>query len=200
MSLLFCRHGKTQFNLEDRFQGVSDSPLTNEGIEKAKQLNLFLLDNFDIKKFYISPAPRVKQTLEIASQGIHAEVEVTNELREVCYGEWESQTRDKIDKDLLKQRSDDRFNFVHPGEYNGIKGESYRMQYERLLPFFYKLIHELQPIEDIAVVSHHGVMICLLRYLEHLSDDDLDELRIPNNKVIVVDFIDGKPVINLREI
>src|SRR5690606_21870364 len=111
MSLIFCRHGQTVYNLEDKFQGVSDSPLTQSGIDQANRLNDYLVKNFNVKKFLISPLPRVIQTYEIVSAGLNAEVEELEILREVSYGSWEEKRREELDQDLLKERSKKRFTF-----------------------------------------------------------------------------------------
>ena len=124
MSLIFCRHGQTVYNTEDRFQGLCDSPLTLEGIDQAKRLNQFLIKNFNVKRFIISPLHRVVDSYEYASQGLNAEVESRDDLKEVCYGEWEEKVRTEIDPSILEKRSEHRFRFVHPGEFQGHKGES----------------------------------------------------------------------------
>ncbi|WP_032796977.1 histidine phosphatase family protein, partial [Streptococcus sobrinus] len=43
MRLFFVRHGKTQWNLEGRFQGSKgDSPLLEESVENLKKLGHYL--------------------------------------------------------------------------------------------------------------------------------------------------------------
>ncbi len=44
MKLYIVRHGQTLFNLMGRIQGWCDSPLTQKGIEQAKNLRLFFND------------------------------------------------------------------------------------------------------------------------------------------------------------
>lgn len=189
MAIIFCRHGQTKFNLEDRFQGVSDSELTDLGISTAKKLNDFLISNFEIKKFFISPLPRVRQTYSYASKSIDAEMQIVPELREVCYGEWETKVRSELPEDLLALRKKGRFTFVHPGSYQYISGESYKDVYERLTPFFEML---KKSKEDICVIAHNGVLIAAEKFFENLSDDIADEVRESNDEVIIIRKDDGR--------
>lgn len=185
MAIIFCRHGQTKFNLEDRFQGVCDSELTETGIETAKRLNQFLLNNFKIKKFFISPLPRVRQTYSYASKGVEADMQIVPELREVCYGEWENKLRSQIPTEQLEEKKKDRFTYKHPGSYEYISGESYKDVYERLIRFF-DMIKKSK--DDICIIAHNGVLIAAEKYFENLSDDIADEVRELNDEVLIIRF------------
>lgn len=185
MSILFCRHGETVFNREDRYQGVSDSPLTDRGVTQARLLGAYLQKTFVPEKVFISPLPRVKKTIEIALQGSSIVVEEREDLREICYGSWEG-----VDKDTLRKlpewsvRQKDRYSFVHPGEYEGQPGESYADLYARLIPFFSMLERETR---QIAVCSHIGVLRSMLKYYQHLSDEEAGLLEIKQSLVFMLD-------------
>ncbi|WP_019791987.1 histidine phosphatase family protein, partial [Streptococcus sobrinus] len=62
MRLFFVRHGKTQWNLEGRFQGSKgDSPLLEESVENLKKLGHYLSAiHFD--KVYTSDLKRARDT------------------------------------------------------------------------------------------------------------------------------------------
>lgn len=193
MSLIFCRHGQTVFNLEDRFQGISDSPLTQKGIDQAHRLNDYLIRNFNVKKFIISPLPRVVETYEIASAGLNAEVEEADILREVSYGEWEEKERKEIDPETLERRSHNRFAFVHPGSFHGIKGQSYKDKAEELAPYFAELEQKYKIDDyDVVILAHHGVMLAAVKYFDKKSDEEINDFRASNNSVFVVDFKENK--------
>ena len=62
MEIYFVRHGQTIWNVEKRFQGLSDSPLTELGITQAKLLGKKFKDiKFD--KFYSTSLKRANDTL-----------------------------------------------------------------------------------------------------------------------------------------
>lgn len=186
MSVLFCRHGETVFNLEDKFQGVSDSPLTEKGQRQAELLGKYLASHFLPKLIYISPLPRVRKTVEIVLQQLGAEVpiHVRSDLKEVCYGEWETKSKEELRKlPEWSVRQSDRFHFVHPGSFEGQKGESYADLYQRLKPLF----TEVQSVkENIVICSHIGVMRSVMKYYNHLSDEETGKLEVPQSTVCIV--------------
>lgn len=188
MAIIFLRHGQTIFNQEDKFQGVSDSPLTELGIIEAKRMNDFLKENFNIKKFFISPLPRVRQTYELASLGINSELIVVPELREVCYGNWEAKIRSSISKTILDERQKNRFTFVHPGSYEYISGESYQNVLDRLIPFFENLKKE---DDDICIIAHNGISLCAKKYFEKLTIEQANEIRVSNDEALIVEKIEN---------
>ena len=59
------RHGQTLFNLRRKIQGASDSPLTDLGIEQAKEAGEYLKD-VDFDHYYSSTSERASDTLELA--------------------------------------------------------------------------------------------------------------------------------------
>lgn len=189
MFVVFARHGTTVFNIEDRFQGLSDSPLVPRGVSQAKRLNKFLIKNFKLGVFYTSPLPRVLETYGYASVGISARHVISNHLIEICYGSWESKKRAEIDEKLLEARSLDRYNFTHPGEYKGFKGQSYAEIYPRVHEFLEGIVHKQSNTDnDICVITHHGVLINVVRFFCDKSSQDLNSLRIPNDQLIVVEI------------
>lgn len=174
--IYFTRHGQTQYNLENRLQGVSDSPLTSLGIKQAENLRDFCLDN-GINRILVSDLPRAIRTAQITK--IPYEVDAT--LREICYGEWETQKKDYLKKlDLWEERIKNRYIFKHPGFYNNVAGESYADLYARIEP----LLKSLNESENLLIVSHIGVLRCVSKYYNNLPDEKVAELEFENNSVL----------------
>jgi len=185
MNVLFCRHGETVFNVQDKFQGVSDSPLTTNGVLQAEALNQFLTMHFVPDQVLMSPLPRVKSTIQIGLKNLQPAISVRQDLKEICYGNWEAV--DKAELKLLpawQVRMQDRYHFVHPGEFEGLPGESYAQLYQRLLPLFSKL--EQLGNEQVVVCTHIGVLRCVLKYFEHLSDEQTGALEISQLDLLLV--------------
>ncbi len=183
MAIVICRHGQTLYNKEDRFQGVSNSPLTRTGIERTKKLEDFIEKNFDIKLFYMSPALRVIQTFKILNTTLQKPGIIDYRLQEVCYGSWEGKRRSDINKALLEQREKNRFIFKHPGTYQGKKGGSYQELYGKVKPFFMEIENSKQ---DICIITHHGIMIAAYKYFFKPENTAINNLRIRNNQVIII--------------
>ena len=91
MKLYFVRHGRTVWNLEDRFQGAGgDSPLLPESIDTLKKLGQYLKDiSFD--KIYSSDLPRAVKSAEIIQSQLTnpCPLESVPELREWHLGKLE---------------------------------------------------------------------------------------------------------------
>ena len=67
-TIYLMRHGRTLFNVMGLNQGMSDSPLTKEGIEEAlKAKEWFIGNNVTFDSAYASPLKRACDTLELIS-------------------------------------------------------------------------------------------------------------------------------------
>ena len=66
-NLILLRHGQSQWNLENRFTGWEDVPLTSKGIEEAKTAGHILSkNNIDIDIIFSSILQRANKTAELA--------------------------------------------------------------------------------------------------------------------------------------
>ena len=175
MSVLFCRHGETVFNRDQRFQGVTDSPLTEKGREQAKKMSEYLHTQFKPDLFYISPAPRVMETYQICTEGISVFTEKIDLLQETSYGSWDGKLKSELrGTPEWLEREKDRFYFRYPGSYEGHPGESYADLYGRLVPFFEKI--QLSR-KQLVVISHLGVMICAKKYFNGMVTEEINVYR-----------------------
>ena len=93
--LYVIRHGKTDWNLQNKIQGRADIPLNNLGIQEAKQTKELLKQT----KFYeiiSSPLMRAKKTAEIISN--HKTPIMTDfRLIERDFGEFEGINKKEFD-------------------------------------------------------------------------------------------------------
>lgn len=88
LKLYLTRHGQTVWNLEGRFQGWNDSPLSEKGIKNANALRERLKD-IKFCKVYSSPVGRAIDTARIIS-GIRKDKIISDKnLREINLGSWE---------------------------------------------------------------------------------------------------------------
>jgi broad specificity phosphatase PhoE len=93
--ILLARHGETVFNVEGRWQGQSDSQLTERGVAQAEQLALALRDE-TISAVYSSDLGRSMETARRVAD-LHAlEVLPEPRLREIDVGQWTGLTRPQI--------------------------------------------------------------------------------------------------------
>ncbi len=150
--ILLARHGETVFNVEGRWQGQADSPLTDRGRAQAAELARALADE-QIAAVYSSDLGRAADTAaEVAA--LH-QLEVTTEprLREIDVGAWTGKHRDEINAAFpggLKAWA------TRPSGYQLPEGEQIRAAQARALSFF----NERMPThvgQTVVVISHGAV-------------------------------------------
>ena len=157
MELILIRHGTTQGNLERRFIGTLDVPLTPQGEELARQVGPTLPR---VEHIYRSPLMRCRQTAQL----LWPEVEATviQELRETDFGPFEGKNHEELKDDPLYQAwigQGDRLNFAAMPV-----GETAQQVVERVSIGLGKLAKDAaaRGFERVGVVSHGGALMGLL--------------------------------------
>ncbi|MGH7046689.1 MAG: histidine phosphatase family protein [Stellaceae bacterium] len=100
MTILLVRHGETEWNLERRFQGRFDSPLTRRGEAQARALGRALAASPDARTAALvaSPQSRALRTAEIirSERSDPGEIRTDERLRELTLGSWDGLTYAEI--------------------------------------------------------------------------------------------------------
>jgi probable phosphoglycerate mutase len=100
VTILLVRHGETEWNLEGRYQGRLDSPLTPRGAAQAQTLGQLLarLAGAEAMPIVASPLGRARHTADIiaACLGNHSRLRLDDRLREISLGSWDGLTRKEI--------------------------------------------------------------------------------------------------------
>lgn len=116
--VLLIRHGETAWNKDLRFQGHTDIPLCEDGIEQAKLASKKIGGNFDI--VYASPLDRAYKTATILCENTSVTPIIYNDLKEINFGPWEGHTLDQIKElypdDFLTWRNDPVDGFFTGGD------------------------------------------------------------------------------------
>jgi 2,3-bisphosphoglycerate-dependent phosphoglycerate mutase len=87
--LVLLRHGESQWNLENRFTGWVDVPLSSRGIEEAKNAGE-KLRSFKFDRAFTSVLARANETLRLVLEAIGQTaipIEKDKALNERMYGE-----------------------------------------------------------------------------------------------------------------
>jgi len=161
LTLYFARHGQTQANVEHRFSGNKDTPLTALGLEQAAQVGHILkreLGQAPGYQFVSSPLARAVATMKIArrTMGLPAEGFATdNRLKEIDLGVWDQLTDDEaraLSPSLFEQRGNDKWHVRVP------EGENYAEVAARITDW-------LQELKIDTVAISHGATTRILRGL-----------------------------------
>src|SRR6476619_7603985 len=94
--IFLVRHGVTTLTTEDRFAGITNVPLSDEGREQARRLAARLKDE-KIVAVYASPLDRTMETARILAAPHKLEVQIREGLREISHGHWEQMTRKEVE-------------------------------------------------------------------------------------------------------
>lgn len=210
--LVLVRHGQSQWNLENRFTGWVDVPLSIKGREEAIAAGKKLKDvRFDT--IYVSHMLRALQTLhyillELADTRTpiiyheekrvhdweHYSGDTKNELpiyqavdlAERYYGDLQGLNKDET----RKKYGDEQvrlwrrsYDISPPG------GESLKDTCERTIPYYQRsILPELHAGKNVLIVAHGNSLRSITKYVENISDEKIPEVEIPTGVPIIYTF------------
>ena len=191
MEIYFVRHGQTIWNVEKRFQGLSDSPLTELGITQAKWLGEKLKDiKFD--KVYSTSLKRAYDTANYIKGNRKQKVEIFDDFVEISMGDMEGIKQEDFKKLYPEQVKNFFFNQL---EYDpsSFGGESFLEVRERVIRGLNKFIELNKNYERVLVVSHGATLKTLLHYISGKDISTLSDEAIPKNtSYTIVKYQNGK--------
>lgn len=191
MEIYFVRHGQTIWNVEKRFQGLSDSPLTELGITQAKLLGEKLKD-IKFNKFYSTSLKRAYDTANYIKGNRKQKVEIFDDFVEISMGDMEGIKQEDFKKLYPEQVKNFFFNQL---EYNpsSFGGESFLEVRERVIRGLNKFIELNKNYERVLVVSHGATLKTLLHYISGKDISTLSDEAIPKNtSYTIVKYENGK--------
>ena len=191
MEIYFVRHGQTIWNVEKRFQGLSDSPLTELGITQAKLLGE-KLKNIKFDKFYSTSLKRAYDTANYIKGNRKQKVEIFDDFVEISMGDMEGIKQEDFKKLYPEQVKNFFFNQL---EYDpsSFGGESFLEVRERVIRGLNKFIELNKNYERVLVVSHGATLKTLLHYISGKDISTLSDEAIPKNtSYTIVKYENGK--------
>jgi len=148
-TVYLARHGESDWNVERRWQGHADRPLTDRGRDQARELAA-RLDGVELDAVYASDLRRAWETAEAVASSKGLEVVRIPELREVDVGSWSGCTRDECE-----ERFPEAFARWRAGGSGWDDGESYEAMGERVVAAIRRIAGE-HPGAAVLAVSHGG--------------------------------------------
>lgn len=94
-TVVFWRHGQTDFNVAGRFQGQSDVPLNDVGRAQAAEVAGSLL-RFEPELIVSSDLSRAAETADHLARLSGIDPVRDDRLRETAFGDWEGSTRAEV--------------------------------------------------------------------------------------------------------
>ncbi len=200
--LVLVRHGESQWNLENRFTGWVDVPLSPKGIQEAGAAGDRLKkQSIRFDKAYTSDLQRAQNTLKIILEKLgqtDLPVEKDKALNERHYGDLQglnkAETAQKFGDEQVKiwRRSYD----VAPP-----KGESLKDTAARTLPYFESRIWEdLKKGNNIIVAAHGNSLRSIVMHLDKLTKEQVLELNLGTGIPIVYEFDPSLRLLSKKEL
>src|SRR5919205_2995063 len=155
--VLLARHGETVSNVEGRWQGQTDSPLTERGLAQARELARALADE-PISAVYASDLGRAFTTAAEVARPHGLTVVAEEHLRELDVGRWTGRLGSEIresEPDLMALWRD------HPSELHIPDGETLAEAQQRALEFLREMLPR-HAGQTVVVITHGALTQCIL--------------------------------------
>ena len=187
-TLVLVRHGESQWNLENRFTGWIDVPLTDKGREEAKRAGE-KIKGIKFDKAYTSVLKRAVETLEIMLKVIKQEklpIEKDQALNERHYGDLQG-----LNKAETAKKYGDKQVHIWRRSYDIAppNGESLKDTAARTLPYFEKkIVLDLKAGKNILVSAHGNSLRSIVMELDKLTKKQVLELNLGTGVPIIYEF------------
>jgi broad specificity phosphatase PhoE len=182
VSLYFIRHGETDWNKAQRYQGQTDIPLNDTGRAQAARNGRLLKEvlgaNHAAYDFVASPLLRTAETMQIARRAMALDDDAfrrDDRLKEQHFGHWEGVIwgdLKHVDPVGFEARKADTWNWTPRG------GESYAMLVDRVRPWLETVTR------DTVAVSHGNISRTVRGLLLGLDHKAVPKLEVPQDKVL----------------
>jgi 2,3-bisphosphoglycerate-dependent phosphoglycerate mutase len=186
-TLAIVRHGQSLWNLENRFTGWVDVPLTDKGVEEARAGGERLKGmHFDVA--YTSSLTRAQETLRIIQETAGFDLPVIRDqaLNERHYGDLQGLNKAQTAKEYGEEQVHIwRRSFATPPP----NGEALKDTAARTLPFFQRaILGDIAQGKNVLVVAHGNSNRSIVMQLDDLSEDEVLALELGTGVPLVYEL------------
>lgn len=185
--LILVRHGQSESNVERRFAGQTDSPLTDLGKEQAELTAKYIKGKFKIDAVYASDLQRAYYTGQSIAQFSNVPIIKSQGMREIFVDEWEN----VVDSVLIK-RDDYKVWLTDIANATPENGETVRDFAKRIMDTLNQIAQE-NPNKTIVVATHATPVRVLETFIETGSVDKMQSRAwVSNASCSVFNYEQGK--------
>ncbi len=182
--LVLVRHGESEWNAEGIWTGWTDIALSDKGRQEAKDAGKQIKDiKFDIA--YTSHLSRAKETLSIIEQvlGVSLPTIKNSALNERDYGIYTGKNKWEVEKEI----GEENFKKLRRGwNYPVVNGETLKDVYSRVVPYYkQEILPKLKGGKNVLISAHGNSLRTLVKFLDNLSDSDVENLEIATGESLV---------------
>lgn len=191
--LFFVRHGKTEWNLERRYQGArGDSPLLDQSYQEIKELSQYL-QQFEFAKVYASPIKRARITAQEILKYLNnpPRLQLDDAFKEFNLGKMEGMKFSDVKREFPHEYQAFRHD---PSKYRAevVGGESFQDVFNRMTPKIQEICRRY-PEANILIVSHGAALGAEIRHLLGYSLEHLrDKGGLSNTSTTILESYDGQ--------
>lgn len=181
-NIYIVRHGVTNYNQENRFQGQLDIPLNEEGLAQVAKLgNYFQKKPVDV--IYSSDLKRAYQTAEAISNVKDLQIRILPGLREVNVGKLEGMTWAEVKENYP--------NWARAGHNHGYPGGETRLEIENRVKNSWEYIAKRHSNDNVVLVSHGGIIKSLICLLLGVNNENRSKFVIDNSSITRIIYNDS---------
>ena len=181
-TLVLVRHGQSEWNLKNLFTGWTDVPLTEKGIEEAREGGRALKEHgleFDIA--FTSGLVRAQRTCELILEEIgQPDLETIRDeaINERHYGDLQG-----LNKDDAREKWGEEQVHIWRRSYStpppGEDGESLRDTGARVWPYYIRtILPRVMAGESVLVAAHGNSLRALVMVLDGMTPDEILKLNL----------------------
>ncbi len=172
--LVLIRHTQSEWNEKGIWTGTRDAKLTAKGFEDARLLGNSIRD-ISINHAYASMQIRTMETLSsLLGTMQQPVVSITQNLalNERDYGDYTGKNK----SDMKELFGEEAFDSLRRGWNVPIpNGETLENVYNRIVPYYQnEIFPKLKEGENVLIVSHGNALRALMKYIENLSDQEVE--------------------------
>ena len=184
-TLIIARHHESVWNKESKWTGTRDVHLTDYGFQKSEEMG-GLLKGTRVDDAFASMQVRSIETLSCILNALelyHVPTEHVTALNERDYGDYTGKNKWEM-KEML---GEEEFEAMRRNwEYPIPNGETLKMVYERVVPFYEeRIVPLLAEGKNVLVVSHGNALRALMIYLESIPTDKAQEVKMLFGAVVL---------------
>jgi len=217
IKLVLVRHGQSIWNLENRFTGWTDVPLSDQGVKEAQEAGMVLKEKgFTFDLAFTSVLKRAEDTLDYILKEMNlSNIEIRHSwrLNERHYGALQGLNKDDTKKKYGEEqvklwrrsadvrppaltKEDERYP-GHDPKYKDLTEEELPTT-ENLIDTIHRVItywntdikQELEQGKQVIIVAHGNSLRGLMKYLDNMSDEEVMNLEIETGNPICYELND----------
>ena len=216
--LVLLRHGQSTWNLENRFTGWTDVPLTEQGVDEATTAGRLLAAEgytFDVVHTSLLQWATATANITLDEVGLHwLPVKRHWRLNERHYGALQGLNKKETAElhgkeqvfewrrsydtpppaleldDERHPRHDPRYSTLAPDALPA--SECLKDVVERMLPYWHDaIVPDVRQGRRVIIAAHGNSLRALVKHLDGVSDEEIPHLNIPTGIPLVYDLDDN---------